>query len=294
VVAEDEEVSGQAIAVLGNVRIDGAVDDQVVSVLGSVSLGPHAIVRGDLVTVGGHLHRSPGSEVHGAVTEVSLGDIRVNMYPFLGVWGPPYLIGGLGPITRLVGSTLRFLLLAMIGAIALVIARRPVEGSARRAADTPVKTTVVGLAAWVLFVPVIILTTVVLAISVIGIPLLVLMPFAVLVLLLMALVGFTGTAYAIGQGTRRRFGMSAGPAILDIVIGLFLIFLPLLMARVLALGGWPLRPIVFLLLATALGVEFLAWSCGFGAVLTNTFVRWQATRATRAAARAAAAGLPPP
>jgi hypothetical protein len=33
--------------------------------------------------------------------------------------------------------------------------------------------------------------------------------------------------------------------------------------------------------ATGLGVEFLAWASGFGAMLTNTFSRWQARRAAR-------------
>ncbi len=55
----------------------------------------------------------------------------------------------------------------------------------------------------------------------------------------------------------------------------------MLLGRVVALGGWTLGPIVFLLVAIGLAVEFLAWASGFGAVLTNTFSRWQATRAAR-------------
>src|SRR5262249_20157600 len=38
VVNEDEEVTGQVVAVLGSVRIDGEVGDQVVAVLGSVDV----------------------------------------------------------------------------------------------------------------------------------------------------------------------------------------------------------------------------------------------------------------
>ena len=58
---EDEEVTGQVVAVLGSVRIDGAVGDQVVAVLGSVELGPKAVVRGDIISVGGRVHRSEGA-----------------------------------------------------------------------------------------------------------------------------------------------------------------------------------------------------------------------------------------
>ena len=282
VVNEGEEVSGQVVAVLGSVRINGEVGDQVVAVLGSVDLGPRAVVHGDVVTVGGRLRRAPGSQINGAVTEVSLGDVgaRINM-PWLDGWGPVYVFGGFGPVARLIGTTFRLVLLALVACLALVVARRAVEGSAQRVADDPVKTTLVGLVAWVLFVPLFVMTAIVLAISFVGIPLLVLLPFAVVALLVMAVVGFSGTAYAVGQWARRRFGIATISGFADICLGILIILLPLLLGRVVALGGWTLSPVVFLLVATGLAVEFLAWASGFGAVLTNTFSRWQATRAAR-------------
>jgi hypothetical protein len=282
VVNEGEEVTGQVVAVLGSVRINGEVGDQVVAVLGSVDLGPHAVVHGDVVTVGGQLRRASGSQINGAVTEVSLGDVgaRINA-PWLDGWGPVYVSGGLRPIARLIGTTFRFVLLALVGCLALVVARGGVEGSAQRVTDDPVKTTLVGLVAWMLFVPMFVLTAIVLAISLIGIPLLLLLPFAVVVLLVMSVVGFSGTAYAVGQWARRRFGIATTSGFADICLGILIILLPLLLGRVVALGGWTLSPVVFLLVATGLAVEFLAWASGFGAVLTNTFSRWQATRAAR-------------
>lgn len=275
------------MAVLGSVRIDGEVGQQVVSVLGSVDLGPRAVVRGDVVAVGGRVRRAAGAQIRGAVTEVSLGDAgaQINVNPWLDDLGPIQLYG-FGPVTRLVGSTFRVVLLAFLACVALVVARRPVEGSAQRIADNPVQATLVGLAAWVLFVPAFFLTAIVLAISIIGIPLLLLLPFAVLVLLLMALVGFSGAAITVGQWTRRRLGIGAVPAFVDVCLGVVVILLPLLLGRVAALVGWPLSPIVFLLLATGLAVEFIAWSTGFGAVLTNAFTRWRATRAARVATQA--------
>jgi hypothetical protein len=283
-VREDEEISGQVVAVLGDVRIEGAVDDQVVAVLGSVELGPRAVVTSDIVTVGGRLRRAEGAQVRGGVTEVSLGGVRINMYPLV-TWGPFDMFdrfGGFDPMMRLIGSTFRYLLLAILGSIVLVVARRPLEGAARRVADEPAKATLVGLMAWMLFLPVFVLTAVVLAITIIGIPFLVLLPFAFVLLLLMALVGFSGTAYAVGQWARRRLGMGGVAPFIDIYLGILVILLPLFAGRIVGLGGWPLSPLVFLLLATGVAVEFLAWSCGFGAVLTNTFVRWQARRANRA------------
>jgi hypothetical protein len=282
VVNEGEEVAGQVVAVFGSVRINGEVGNQVVAVLGSVDLGPRAVVRGDVVTVGGQLRRAPGSQINGAVTEVPLGDVGARIRaPWLGGWGPVYMFGGFGPVRRLIGTTLRFVLLGLVACLALVVARGAVEGSAQRVTDDPVKTTLVGLVAWVLFVPLVVLTAIVLAISLIGIPLLVLLPFAVAAVLLMAVVGFSGTAYAVGQWARRRFGIATTSGFADICLGILIILLPLLLGRVVALGGWALSPVVFLLVATGLAVEFLAWASGFGAVLTNTFSRWQATRAAR-------------
>jgi hypothetical protein len=170
------------------------------------------------------------------------------------------------------------MMLVLFASLAMVAARGTVEASARRVADDPIKSTLIGVTAEILLVPVLGLTTVILAISLIGIPLLVLMPFVVLFLLLLALAGFSGTAFAMGQWARRRFGLSTSPGLLDVCVGVVVILSPLLVGRLIALGGWPASPVSFLLIASGIGLEFLAWSAGFGAVLTNTMGRWQARR----------------
>lgn len=285
VVREGEEVTGQVVAVLGSVRIDGEVSQEVVAVLGSIELGPRAVVHGDVVSVGGRLRRDPGAQVGGSVTEVSLGDFGTRIdIPWVSGWGP-FHFGGFGPVTRLVGTTFRLVLLALLASIALVVARRAVEGSAQRVTDEPVRATLVGFVAWALILPVFLLVGMVLAISVVGIPLLILLPFALLFLMMMALVGFSGTAAAVGQWTRRRFGMANVSAFADLCLGILIILLPVLIARVVAFAGWTVSPLVFLLVTIGLAVEFLAWSSGFGAILTNAFSRWQATRAARATPR---------
>jgi hypothetical protein len=282
-VREGEEVSGQVVAVLGSVRIDGEVGDQVVAVLGSVDLGPKAVVRGDIVSVGGRVRRAEGAVVRGGVTEVSLSDARWDsrLEPWLGGIGLVSLFDGFGAVPRLIGTTFRLLLLLLFASMAMVVARAAVERSAQRVADNPVKATLVGLAAEVLFVPVMILTCIVLSISIVGIPLLLLMPFVVLLFLLLALVGFTGTALAIGQWARRRFSLGSASGFADVWLGILVILFPVLIGRLVGLGGFLTGPVVFLLVAAGLGLEFLAWSTGLGAVLTNTFSRWQARRAMR-------------
>lgn len=281
-VPADEAVSGQVVAVLGSVRIDGEVGDQVVAVMGSVDLGPNALVRGDVVSIGGRVRRAEGAEIRGAVTEVSLAGAGVP--PHVGPWGgwrsEPWA-EQFSAVPKLVGTAFRFLLLVLLASIALVVARPIVEASAQRVSDNPVQATLVGLAAQILLVPALVLTVVVLAVSIIGIPLLILVPFALLLLVLLALAGFSGTAYAVGLWARRRFNLAGSPPFVDVLIGVLIILTPVLLARLVAFAGWPVNPLVILLLVIGITIEFLAWSSGFGAVLTNGFTRWQARRASR-------------
>jgi hypothetical protein len=281
-VNQGEEIGGQAVAVFGSVRVDGKVDDQVVAVLGSVILGSDAVVGGDVVSVGGRVIRSPGAETRGSVTEVALTDSWV---PFHGPWsrgweGAPFFFS-FGAVPRLIGTGVRLSLLLLLTGVALLVARRSVDASAVRVAESPLKTTVVGLVAEVLVLPVLVLTAIVLSISIIGIPLLLLLPFVVLALLVMALVGFTGTAAAIGNAVQRRYSPGAQTPYMAVVVGLLVILSPVLLGRLLAVVGWPVTPVSVLLVAIGFTLELLAWASGFGAMLGHAFSGWQARRPHR-------------
>jgi hypothetical protein len=284
-VAEDEEITGQVIAVMGSVRVNGEVGDQVVAVLGSVELGPHAVVGGDIVSVGGRVRRSPTAQVRKAVTEVSISDSNLHLrLPWFDAVGPWPFFVSFGALPRLLGTGFRLVLLLLLTGMAFLVARRGVESAAQRVSDSPVKMTIVGLLAEILVAPVLLLMGLVLAVSIIGIPLLLLLPFLVVLLLLMAVVGFAGTAAAIGNSVQRRLTHDGSSPFLSVAIGVLVILSPLLVGRVIALAGWPATPIAVLLVALGFSVELLAWASGFGAMLTNSFTRWQAQRASRAAA----------
>jgi hypothetical protein len=284
-VREGEVLDGQAVAVMGSVSVDGEVDDQVVAVMGSVLLGPNAVVRGDIVTVGGRVNRAPGAEVRGAITEVAIGGFSPSVWvPFPSVrprWGGFW--DGFGGVPRLIGTTFRLVLLALLAALALLLARPVVEAAAERLQEAPVHATLVGMFAILLLGPVLFLLSLVLVVSIIGLPLLIGIPFLLVALLLMALAGFSGTASAVGRWVRRRVNLGGASPFVDVCLGVVVILLPLLVARLIALGGWWGGTIAMPLVAVAVGVEFVAWSAGFGAVLTNTFSRWQARRASRSA-----------
>ena len=283
-VDRDEEVTGQAVAVFGSVRVDGKVGDQVVAVFGSVVLGTGAVVGGDVVSVGGRVIRNAGAETRGGVTEVALTDSMfpgIHIRPWDHDWYFAPFFPTFGAVPRLIGTGVRLSLLLLLTGVVLLVARRSVDASAERVAENPLKTTVVGLVAEVLVLPVLLLITIVLSISIIGIPLLLLLPFVVLALIVMALVGFTGTAAAIGNAVQRRYAPGAQTPYMAVVVGLLVILAPVLLGRVLAVAGWPVAPISVLLVAAGFTLELLAWASGFGAMLTNAFTGWQARRPRR-------------
>jgi hypothetical protein len=82
--------------------------------------------------------------------------------------------------------------LAFIVSLAFLLARGPVERMEYRMATSAWKAAAVGLVSWLLFIPVLVMTTVILAISIIGIPLLIVIPFALLALAIGILLGFVG------------------------------------------------------------------------------------------------------
>ena len=270
-VDNDEYVSGDVVVIGGNATIDGEVDGEVVVVGGSARFGPQADVHGDTTVVGGGLSRDSSAVIRGAIHEVGFGDI-----PWRGgEWGRHAnwdWMNGIYPFARLTGTLVRVTLLVLLTTLVLFVAKTPVEQIADRVAADPVKSWFVGFLTEMLFIPVLIMTAVVLAISIIGIPLLVLLPVAVVALLVVMLVGFTGVAYHIGRLLQDKVdGLRTRPYAATFV-GILLIVSPVLLARLVGLTGdlgfvvWPIAAVGFLL-------EYSVWTAGLGAAALARFNR---------------------
>jgi uncharacterized RDD family membrane protein YckC len=65
-------VGNSVVSVLGNTYVDSEISENVVSVLGDVELGPHAVVNGEVATIGGTLVRDPAAKVNGSVQTVTM------------------------------------------------------------------------------------------------------------------------------------------------------------------------------------------------------------------------------
>jgi hypothetical protein len=262
-VERNERLEGDAVAIGGSVTVNGEVTGDATSIGGTLTLGPDAVVRGDAVSVGGTLNRAPGSRVEGDVTEVGGGGGGGGFRR--GMWFPALFGTFWSRFGSLAATALRLAVLAMVAVIIVAFGRNAVERIAARTAAAPVRSGLIGLLAEILFVPVLVLTAIVLAVSIIGIPLLFLLPFAVLLVMLVALVGFVGLAYHVGRWIASRFGWREPGAYGSVAIGVVAIGGLTLLAKLAALGGG------FVIGAplTGLGyfVEFVAWTVGFGAAI---------------------------
>jgi hypothetical protein len=265
VVRSDEIVDGDVVATFGSVRIDGRVTGDVVAVGGSVRLGPDAVVDGDVTSVGGTIDRATTARIGGSIEEVAWGgpDIRVRGPHFRG----PYMEG----VGGLIGTVVWIVLLGALASLAYLLARRPVERMAYRVATAPWKTALVGLVSQILFFPVLTLVVVLLAVSIIGIPLLIVVPFALVALVLGVLVGFTAVARQIGGAAEQRFGWQHDNPYLAVIIGVGIIMAVSFFASALGVGGGPLHVFAVILAILGFVIQYVAWTVGFGALLLTRF-----------------------
>jgi hypothetical protein len=179
---------------------------------------------------------------------------------------------GLSPFLGFAGTLVRVALVMLLAGIVLLVARAPVQQIADTAAAEPFKAWAIGFLAEILFVPVLVLTVVVLAVSIIGIPLLLLVPVAVVAFMVVCLVGLTGVAYHIGRLIEGRFEQVRNSPYLATILGIGVIVSPLLLARLIGFVGG-LGAIAGVLMAAGFVLEYVAWTTGLGAAALAWFGR---------------------
>ena len=295
----DGEVRGDAVAIGGEAKIDGRVTGEVVAIGGDVELGPDAEVLGDIVTVGGRVSREEGATVLGEISEVDWGDFE---WDWDGDWfdgwsGDWFPRGGERPPFFRVGKVFEFVraiiftgLLIVLAGLVLLVSPKGVDRVRAAAVSDPLIMLVVGFGIELLILPALIVASILLAVTVIGIPFAILLWPAALVALALALVlGYTGAAAAAGDWFRNRFqgasGIAAG-SFGALALGVLTIQALALVADLLGFLGlpWFFR---FMFGFPGLVICYLAWTIGLGAACMTAF------GTSRFGAKAAAQTVPP-
>ncbi|MCH7748498.1 MAG: hypothetical protein IH939_10415 [Acidobacteria bacterium] len=285
-VTVDERVRGDVVVIGGSLLVDGEVMGNITVIGGSAEFGPEAIAHRDVTIVGGRLRRDPGARFISGVTEVRLDMIDLDFIDF----------GGLPRIRLprpsmqffrsldLVGTLIRFAFFGLLGSVVLLVAAQSAERVARRVALEPVKAGVVGFLAQLLFVPLLVTGIILLVVTIIGIPLLVLVPVVLVGVLVVMVLGFTGVAQGVGQRLGGGVGQGHRSAFVLFWLGLALVMTPTLFGEALGLMPGPVGFFAVMLGIIGFVVEYVAWTTGLGAVILNRF----------GGEPAAVAGAPPP
>jgi len=278
------EVDDNAVAVGGSVRVAGMVGGDAVAVGGSVLVEDGGLVEGEGVSIGGSTETRGSGAIEGDISSIGIGGPW--LHGWSGGWRSPW--SAFSDFGRLVSALVRTGVLALLAVLGVLLARPGVEVAAARVASEPWKAAFAGLLAQLLFLPVLILVVVVLAVSIIGIPLLVLVPFALCALVVANFLGYVGVARILGGGAERQLRWSASSVALSVVVGVVLIQGLSLFGRALSLpGGW-LAVLGFTIVGLGFFVKYVVWTMGLGAMtLAALSGDWRRPRM-------ASAALPPP
>jgi hypothetical protein len=270
-IERDEEVTDAVVVVGGSATIHGRVRDGVVVVGGNIHLASTADIRGDVVLVGGQITRDAGSQLVGGVNYVSFGDWSRRNFG----WIPSVQFGEIGRWLSLAGTLARVAVLGILMAMMLIVARAPVARVGRAALAEPLRALVVGLAAEIFFIPLLVAASVGLALTIIGIPFVaMLIPIAIAVLVFAFVLGFTSLACRLGEWLEDRLGWQPGNAFLATAIGFVVLLTPTLLARFMNVASDGVGPLTWALVTIGLTVEFVAWTIGLGAAITTGLGRW--------------------
>ena len=170
-------VTGEVDAGFGDVYVNSRVGGNVDVDHGDIDLGPDARVMGYARSGSGEVDPDPGAVVHGSM--------RTGMMPDFGDSKDDDLIGYIGWLFAAAGF-------AACVVLAAVVAPRSLSAAARRVGEVPGWSLLVGLVS----VPAVLVLSVALAVSVVGVPLLLLLAPAYLALVFY---GALVAAFAVGR-----------------------------------------------------------------------------------------------
>ncbi len=275
VINAGDTVRGPVVVLRGDIDVRGTVLGNVSAIFGDVTVrdgadvhGSAAAWRGRVIVEGGRVRGAMGARPVAAATRPVVARTTVEALTLSAGWAAMILI---------------------IALLALVLASRNLDATASVLEQHFSKSFLVGVAAELTFAPLLLLTVVALAVTVVGI---LLIPFALVAapIALAGLIslGWLAAALLIGRAMVRSAAGNDRSALLRAVVpGAILLFAPWFLAAGLQSSGG----IAFVARAFAFGITWVAATAGLGAVI---IARSQANKRTAKPAPAAVGGWATP
>ncbi|HKV51278.1 MAG TPA: polymer-forming cytoskeletal protein [Gemmatimonadaceae bacterium] len=279
-VAAGTTVNGSIASWHGPLDVRGTVTGNAVAIDGDVVVHSGATVRGDAVSLGGHVQLDGGT-VQGEMRSLS----ALTVGPLVGNAPRTPAQVTKRSVSLAVGW---YLVLAVVGLFAALFARGNLETIAERIRDDFSRSFLYGVVGQIALLPALVVCVVALCITIIGI---LLIPFAIVGFLLggagaLAL-GFIAMSYVTGEAAMRWRGAvspyTPPPVVQFLLVGLSLYFVLWMVGGLLSWAGW----LGALLRLVAAMVTWVAVTVGFGATLASR-------GGTRAPGQTSAPRAPPP
>jgi hypothetical protein len=272
VIAHDYRLSegstaGEKVVVFaGNANIEGHAEDDVVVLGGTLRLGPKAVVDGDVSVVGGRLDRDPAAVVRG---DVDVAHVSVPEWAWTWPDEWPVSVNRFWWEGAALAFTIgRFVLVLFLSVLLVVVAPRWTASIAGRLSASPGGSLIAGFAGEIFFAPLLVLLTVALVVTIIGIPLLAGIPILIAACALLWVTGYAALAGVLGARLRGVDWHSNGLGVVDVIIGSSVLSSLTLFGQVLIVtGGW-LSPLAMLVRGSGWTIEYIAWTVALGAALT--------------------------
>jgi len=242
-VGPNEVILGDAVAVMGNVTVDGKVMGDVVAVMGNVTVNGE--VMGNITAIGGRVTRSDTARIHGNVNQVGvgegIGEIIKNVAKYGIHWRPGWNRGitifnmGFPNVFRI----MKFLGLIALSSLAIILFPNSIKSCADVADREPGRRFLIGFLA-ILLMP---MALVLMAITIIGIPLI---PLAILLVAAAGFYGYLGISIFLGRKLNEQLHIKPN-IFAEYILGAVLLWLVQLVPFVGAISG-------LLVLMMALGI----------------------------------------
>jgi hypothetical protein len=242
-------IEGDAAVFGGNIKNRGTIDGELHVIGGTVYLDSASVVTGDISMVGGTVERHENAEVFGKVESVEIKALEKILPRISRAFRLPRMLPGAAAFPRAVfiGMLVVLYLFNILVALIFPNAVDRVKGKIEQSIWSSVG---LGIVMQLLFVPLIVLF----AVSIIGIPLIILLPLAVF---LATLFGFSALSIAAGQRVGKGFNWKVDSQLGRLSLGWLAI---MLIPIVLILVGPPVFVIGFV-------VVYIALTTGLGGVI---------------------------
>jgi len=272
-------VNGDVLLFGGNAEIHGEIQGDLAVLGGNVDLGPTAVVTGGVANLGGNIHRAEGSIVEGdfVSSDGFYGPFNFELpdLPNFGDFGDTFRVRPFGrssigpffsPVTGILWFVLRTLLVAALAILVVLFWPKPAARAGRAAVSQPIVAGGLGCLTFIV-APMLMLL---MAITIIGLPL----SFLTVVALVVAVVfGWIAIGVEVGRRMAEAFEWEIHPAAAAGIGTLAVGFV---------VGGIGLVPCIGWL------APLLVGSAGLGAVILTRFGSREYQMAS------ATAELPPP